>query len=157
MMNETSPCPLEDEVLAAAMSGAGAESFADHLEECASCADAVLAHAFLGAGAAALAATAPLPGAEAVLRRAARRDRERALARSQLPIRIAQRFAVVAGAVGAALAAVRLGPAAWDGLASLGSVAASHPQASAGPLLAIGAVLLSALVIGIFTSWQAAE
>ena len=40
----------------------------------------------------------------------------------------------LAGAAGAALAAVRLGPAAWDRLAALGSAAASHPQASAGPL-----------------------
>ena len=156
-MNEFAPCPLQDEVLAAAMSDAGSEAPASHLEECPSCADAVLVHAFLGAGAAALAATAPVAGAEALLRRAARRDRERALARSQLPIRIAQRFAIVAGAAGAALAAVRLGPASWGWLAALGSAPASHSPASAGPLLAVGAVLLSALVVGIFTSWQATE
>ena len=156
-MNEFSPCPHQDEVLAAAASHAGGESLASHLEQCASCADAVLVQTFLGAGAAALAAAAPVPGPEALLRRSARRDRERALARSQLPIRIAGRVAVVAGAAGTVVAGVRLGPAAWSWLASLAPTAPSHPPASASPLLALGALVLSALVVGIFTSWQAAE
>ena len=113
--------------------------------------DSALVHAFLRAGAAALQAAAPPLDADALLRRAARDERRRALRRSQLPIRAAQALAALAGAgaVGAVLA--RLAPAATAWLA-----AGAHSARAATPL-ALGALLLSALVVGVVTSWQTAD
>jgi hypothetical protein len=113
--------------------------------------DSALVHAFLRAGAASLVAAAPPLGADALLRQSARDERQRALRRSQLPIRAAQALAglVGAGTVGAVL--VRLAPAATAWLA-----AGAHPARAVTPL-ALGALVLSALVVGVLTSWQTAD
>lgn len=151
-------CNLERAVLSAERTRKWSDDLRRHLESCPDCTDALMVERFLASESTAAPTASRLPTADQVWWRADLRHRREMTRRAQLPIRVLEKAAQLAGVAAAGVGLAWSAPTLLDWLGALAPTQMTTPDvtlsATTALWLALGTgVVLSLILAGLETLW----